>query len=998
MEIRQITNIIRANVRAAGFALPSVLIIVSALLILAVGILLIAGIDRSAARAFSDRQRAELAAQAGLENVRSLLNMKTANDDYLIIQSTLANPLTPGAEAAPHLFLTRAVPSASASYRYSYWPLFSTHSLPNSGSTLTPPDLSALLGATGDTTHKDFKALPYQDKVCVAWLPVKDEKNRIIARYAFWVEDLQSRIDPTIAGNENGTGGTHARAAWPFPAAGLSPSFAAKDERALDQVAIFSVKPDATDDDQGDIGKNLIKNRHILTSPESLLAAAGLKPPLSRLASEDIPSGGKIGDLIDVEARSVERSLSSGIRSYKEQPLIPFSDGIVSSVAGNPKLNLNKLLAIGGSAAVDEMAGFIATALPTFGTREGGFPDNYLKTLAANAIDYADANAFSTMGSDYRGVDAYPLISEFLMRFGWSEIEIKDGKKYVIIEVTTYAELWNMTDQTIFGSAEFTHDTKYQFPMEVGGDPISLGEMSNTVPSQLTSSDGSYWFPKRDVTLKPNEYLLLNCGTVKYRIGVVTKSGHVSSPLNLDGEAFGASQAGYRLKWNGQIIDQARGYINRSKCTLRYKSSKKVRATVPSLSHKTGITSMDYKTNMGDPRMSFYNTAPQDANAYPDHYSPNRRNIRYTSIYQPNTSSVYGRVMPSEWPDGGHNSSCAPAAAMEQTDDSMDPEAPVFQADSKSLLRNPEAEEAPFRLSPHLTPELQRFYSATELGRVYDPIMWTPTPPSTANLPWGDVETFSIASSHFGGGNTLRIGRPEHPKFDQPLEPGKEAYRLLDLFHAGISRSSLASDREGPLVEIDGHVNINTASRDALRAIIYGRSTMDNKIAKRPVETHDMTAMRPRTIAYRMPAAEVNAEANRIVDAIIAARKIKPYTSPSEISEVREVLDPKDQRVPQLVFGNKNLITDGMKIHRTDSAAEELFARLYEASTVRSRNFRVWVIGQAVSPTVSNEITPEVLSEARKAYTVFADPGERESDGSINPSKFNLKIIHESDF
>ena len=75
-----------------------------------------------------------------------------------------------------------------------------------------------------------------------------------------------------------------------------------------------------------------------------------------------------------------------------------------------------------------------------------------------------------------------------------------------------------------------------------------------------------------------------------------------------------------------------------------------------------------------------------------------------------------------------------------------------------------------------------------------------------------------------------------------------------------------------------------------------------------------------------------------------------------------------------------------------------MFGRVYEASTVRSRNFRLWVVGQAVTPTTSSTVAPQVLAESRKVFTVFADPGERESDGSIDPTKFRVKVLHENDF
>jgi hypothetical protein len=155
--------------------------------------------------------------------------------------------------------------------------------------------------------------------------------------------------------------------------------------------------------------------------------------------------------------------------------------------------------------------------------------------------------------------------------------------------------------------------------------------------------------------------------------------------------------------------------------------------------------------------------------------------------------------------------------------------------------------------------------------------------------------------------------------------------------------------------------------------------------------------MAPPTAAYKPTPAEVVDEANRIADAIIALRRIKPLAAPSAIAEATAVTGGTSQ-VGKPVFGNKNLITDGAKIDRTDSAAEEVFARMYEAGTVRSRNFRIWVIGQSLSPTTGNNPSPVVLAEARRAYTVFADPGERDSDGKINPDKTKLTILHENNF
>ncbi len=66
------------------------------------------------------------------------------------------------------------------------------------------------------------------------------------------------------------------------------------------------------------------------------------------------------------------------------------------------------------------MAAFIRAALPDFDQRKGGFPEDYVKTLAANAIDYADADSDPTLkANEYRGLDAYPLLSEIALQVNY---------------------------------------------------------------------------------------------------------------------------------------------------------------------------------------------------------------------------------------------------------------------------------------------------------------------------------------------------------------------------------------------------------------------------------------------------------------------------------------------------------------------------------------------------------------------------------------------------
>jgi len=113
--------------------------------------------------------------------------------------------------------------------------------------------------------------------------------------------------------------------------------------------------------------------------------------------------------------------------------------------------------------------------------------------------------------------------------------------------------------------------------------------------------------------------------------------------------------------------------------------------------------------------------------------------------------------------------------------------------------------KAPFRVS-----NAGRFYSLAELGNIYDPIMWGSQPSANDDheqdredfRQWFDIDSNANPSTAQGGGNTLRIGRPEHfrfsdgnwdnrqtPQSDREEVPtptaGTEAYMLLDILTVG---------------------------------------------------------------------------------------------------------------------------------------------------------------------------------------------------------------------
>jgi hypothetical protein len=985
--------------RAAGFTLPAVLVVAAAMLILAIGLLALTNIERKTARSFADSKRAELAARAGLEDFRAVLRTETANDEFLVIGSP--SPTTPpdGLEAPSHLFIARGE-GGGDSVKYRYLPLFSTATLPPTGTSLEAPKIE-----TGEgETFTSIAGPPWLDKPRVEWIPVTDSEGGVVARYAYWVEDLQGKIDAKTAGNTDGENGVHSRNEWPFPAPGINPETLSEEEPKLDRVALHALDPSivaATEDGDGKLLAKVQEGRPLMVSPDSLVAAIGTQAPLER---------DKNGLLVDPLAAALEKSASPVIRPYDELATVPFAAGISDEIAGKPKLNLNALLGKSRSAAIDEFANRIDEALPKFIERKGGFPDDYLKTLAANAFDYADTdNDPSAVEDSHRGLDGYPLVSEHLLSLRWDDVVRENGRTFVIITAACFAELWNMSDQVAEGTAQLDYDTQYS--MQLGAIPeINIGDPALiTDPATITDlvqEGGKFWFPAFNVTLQPNEYKVYKLGQTRFKIDAGPASLFVQSPIILGNDDNQTS--GYRMKWNGTVVDYARGKQRRYDQLLYFpgnnanNSQQKVSATIPGHSYK--LKTDAFVNNMGDPRMSVYLEAPQDANSWPQNYSPNRRTIRWGSIYSSDSAAKrrhYGRVLPAEWPDGGHNSPYGSNSFFTE-DRRTPPDDPRFLASPPTPVR----EQAPLRLS-----NKGRFYSATELGRAYDPLMWVPTygnladnpgsgtrdtatlnAASTPSLPtarssWPDVEMTSPVSRSAGGGNTLRIGRAEHPRFD---EPGLHAAHLLDLFHAGDSTSPDSSRREGDLVSIAGHVNLNTADTDALRALAAGFLKQDPLLSQTTSTNHQTTTLMAPPVAPLKLGSPARAKiADRIAEAIVLSR---PFASAADLASARD-------RDDKPVFGNREMYSQNSRVEWTDSAAEEVFARVHDASTLRSRNFRIWVIGQAIAPVPAGSTAePQVLSESRKAFTVFADPGERGADGRIDPANYRPRVIHENDF
>jgi hypothetical protein len=225
-----------------------------------------------------------------------------------------------------------------------------------------------------------------------------------------------------------------------------------------------------------------------------------------------------------------------------------------------------------------------------------------------------------------------------------------------------------------------------------------------------------------------------------------------------------------------------------------------------------------------------------------------------------------------------------------------------------------------------------------------------------SNGRWSDITSSTTSDANYGGGMTLRIGRPEFTRFDQP---GLRAWQLLDLFHT--------TNR----VNSRGLININTASRDVLRAL--GAGVLLNRDPNLlDVNGNAMAALYPPFQSK---------QADLFADAVIAAR---PLLSTAQLAGIKTA-----GATPVPFFGNPDVwpSPSPQPSEWNDSGTEEYFAKVFPLTTVRSRNFRVFVTGQSL------DRNGNVLATVSKVFQVFLQPNRDENSTSSTYGKINSQNV-----
>jgi hypothetical protein len=705
-------------IRKTGIALPMVLISISALFLLFIGLLTIVGLERKTARSYSDAKRAELAVDSGLANALSLISEFSCHDDSLVFRiDDPVNPTLPSNQRP--LGYREQFFTYGAVFENDAWqaiPLFSHAARRTLGDRQI--DAQELIPELIQYSRSAETLIPItehdQNIPRAQWieLPVdSDRPNHTTVRYAFWIEDLSGRID-----------GKHVA------------------EEARD-LGISTAEID----------------------PSTIVQSASSKGSMPSIMDEKrdvIRTSASLRNWLDpIQASRIEPYIIYLPEQSPAPKMIPHGFGYAD--AGQQAQDLNAFVA---SRDVTELSDHISRNLPEFSARRGGFPasSDYVNTLAASMIDYADADSDPTIGIGFRGVDSYPFVNELYDRYEW--VSNSDGK--VNIKVETFVELWNPSQLPITGEIRFTNINRHKI----------------NIPPATTQDFFPIEYPPLDISMPPNGFMVIPLGEYIYAF---PQGAFTPSQLNFI-ETTGNN---YSLKWNNREVDFARGGLQRTSGLLRAGANERKWKGNASPAHDTRIG------QFGDPRASIYIGSPVLANSYDVNSNWGGRALK-RGIASTRPTLPYAEVRINQWPDSGSSSFPGVRPVGDQRRPGL---AAIMNSDGSPYANGVYPANQP-ELAPSVISNSGRYQSLCELGNIYDPAQWS------------DVNTRgSTASASAGGGLSLAIGRPEFLVFDSE---GQRAAQLLDLLSLDSTNSNA-----NPYAR---RININTAPREVLRCLIAG--------------------------------------------------------------------------------------------------------------------------------------------------------------------------------
>ena len=775
----------------------------------------------------------------------------------------------------------------------------------------------------------------------VGWVYIKQDvrvkpgqtntTNVPVARFAFYVQDLSGMIDAERMGGF--TNGTPYRESTALPAnytPGTNPA----------EISLPNLTGTALTNATTASNFTSTNNRIKYLTPGMLVLSNG-------------------GGLNTNDLRYVTAGLLHWTNAYRR---IPMGLGYGLSWSTNFLLD-NAAINTTPRVTLTNITNWISTNLPGFTNRAGGMNrTNYLLALAANIIDYADANSTATStninGVNIVGFDNYPMLTHVFDQFLYD----KDNRR---ITITTYLQFWNpssvSTPALTGGTFAYNLNDTIRYPTNTAGDlftnrPLSTSTLSVSSFSFSNGTNTTHSFGPNsgfitsiantidltDAAKFPN---FLNPGPNSLGIDTITGTDYDNAATN-----------SFMLTGLG-ATNQPRIPLHRwsSSPTLNSGTPKWI-GSVLGLRMSSGVGNEASSRLSADPRMlNYIGVGTTMQMAYND----------YNSVYWQGYPSQFTTALlsghPGNWPDGT-NTANNPIPTRGITNPTVPPPGPFIIQDSLTLIADP----APCKIS-----NSGSYTNICELGNIFDPIQWAP-PATSALTNYANVDiptgTTWTANNLYGGGSTLRIGRPEHSRFAWTNVAGStstvatpnmqmSAAALLDLFC-----TTLQFDESGK-------INLNTAPAPVLRALAGG------------IYLRSDPALSPGRTNFAVPPEMAEAFAQ----GVMRFRAKYPFHSPSQLAFIgTDPTWPNTNTWPSgAVFGNTTDIRlttpvpgySGPAIRNigvtswNDQAAEEWFSKIFNLSTTYSRNFRVYVIAQKATNQGGTNIG--VGPVVRKYYNII---------------------------
>jgi hypothetical protein len=315
-----------------------------------------------------------------------------------------------------------------------------------------------------------------------------------------------------------------------------------------------------------------------------------------------------------------------------------------------------------------------------------------------------------------------------------------------------------------------------------------------------------------------------------------------------------------------------------------------------------GGTFQPFSLPIHDPRMTPYLGLGSANQYFESAYA-----TTYWRGYVSQNNPPFGPADPAFWPDAAR----ANVASHGTVGGAVAPTLGAFA--------NPES--APCKIS-----NSGSYSNICELGNIFDPIQWR-SPLSSAETNFSNTNIISTwtANSLYGGGSTLRIGRPEHSRFaftnlggTYPVPSlGTSAAGLLELF-------CVTNDYNWA-----GKININTAPLPVLAALAGGISL---------------------NTSYYSGSTPVNADMiQAFTNGIAKFRQTYPFIAPSQLAFIaRDYGDSgwTNTWPTNAVFSTNTSGGLSGPTAINDQGREEWFSKIFNLTCVQSFNYRIYVIAQ----------------------------------------------------